>query len=182
MPEPNYANVFSDFELALPTFWFSHCFSTAQSCPILCDPMDCSSPGSCPSLSPRVCSNSCPLNWWCHPSVSSFVMPFLPLPSIFLSTMVFQWVGSLHQVLKYWSFGFSISPMYISSNVYSGLISFRIDWFDLLAVQGTLKSLLQHHSLKHQFFSAQPSLWFNSYIYAWLHVSLRSIQPHWSET
>ena len=108
--------------------------------------------------------------------------PFLPLPSIFPSIMVFQWVGSLHQVPKYWSFSFSISPMHISSNVYSGLISFRINWFDLLAVQGTLKSLLQHHNLKCQFFSAQPSSWFNSYIYTWLHVSLRSIQPHWSET
>ena len=57
---------------------------------------------------------------------------------------------------KYWSFSFSISP----SNEYSGLISFRIDWLDLLAVQGTLKSLLQHH----QFFGAQPSLWSNSHI------------------
>ena len=55
-----------------------------------------------------------------------------------------QWVVSLHQVAKYWSFSFSISP----SNEYSGLISFMIDWFDLLVVQGTLKSLFQHHSLK----------------------------------
>ena len=56
---------------------------------------------------------------------------------------LFQWVSSSHQVApKYWSFSFNISP----SNEYSGLISFRIDWFDLLAVQGTLKSLLQHHS------------------------------------
>ena len=64
---------------------------------------------------------------------------------------------------KYWSLGFSISP----SNEYSGLISFRIDWFDLLAVQGTFKSLLQHHNWKelHQFFSTQLSLWFNSYIH-----------------
>ena len=53
---------------------------------------------------------------------------------------------------KYWSFSFSISL----SNEYSGLVSFRIDWFDLLAVQGTLKNLLQHHSLKDQFFSTQP--------------------------
>ena len=55
---------------------------------------------------------------------------------------LFQWVSYLHQVAKYWSFSFSISP----SNEYSGLISYRIDWLDLLAVQGTLKSLLQHHS------------------------------------
>ena len=57
---------------------------------------------------------------------------------------LFQWGGYLHQWPKYWSFSFSISP----SNEYSGLISFRIDWFDLLEVQGTLKSLLQHHSSK----------------------------------
>ena len=57
---------------------------------------------------------------------------------------LFQWVGSSHRMAKYWSFSFSISP----SNEYSGLISFRIDWFDLLTVQGTLKSLLQHHSSK----------------------------------
>ena len=57
---------------------------------------------------------------------------------------LFQWVSSLHQWPKYWSFSFSISP----SNDYSGLISFRMDWLDVLAVQGTLKSLLQHHSSK----------------------------------
>ena len=56
----------------------------------------------------------------------------------------FQWVSSLHPVTKYWNFSFSISP----SNEYSGLISFRMDWLDLLAVQGTLKSLFQHHSSK----------------------------------
>ena len=67
---------------------------------------------------------------------------------------LFKWVSSSHQVTKYWSFSFSISP----SNGYSGLISFRIDWLDLLAVQGTLKSLFQHHSPKRQFFSAQISL------------------------
>ena len=68
---------------------------------------------------------------------------------------LFQWVGSSHQWPKYWSFNFSISPY----NEYSGLISFRIDWFGLLAVQGSLKSLLQHQTRKHKFFSAQPSLW-----------------------
>ena len=87
--------------------------------------------------------------------------PLLPLPSVFPSIRVF----SSKSVLliswpKSWSFSFSISP----SNEYSGLISFRIDWLDLLAVQGTLKSLLQHRSLKRQFFNAQISLWFNSHI------------------
>ena len=71
--------------------------------------------------------------------------PLLILPSIFPSIRVFYNESVLHiRWPKYWSFGFSISP----SNEYSGLISFRIDWFDLLAVQGTLKSLLQHHSSK----------------------------------
>ena len=71
--------------------------------------------------------------------------PLLLLPSIFPSIRVFSNESALRiRWPKYWSFSFSISP----SNEYSGLISFRMDWFDLLAVQGTLKSLLQHHSLK----------------------------------
>ena len=65
---------------------------------------------------------------------------------------------------KYWSFSFSISP----SNGYSKLISFKIDWFDLIAIQGALKSLLQHHSSKHQFFSVLPSLCSRSHICTWL--------------
>ena len=92
----------------------------------------------------------------CHP---------LLLPSIFPSLRVF----SCESVLcirwpKYWSFSFSMGP----SNEYSWLISFRIDWFQLLIVQGTLKSLLQQHSWKYQFFSAQPSLWSNSHVGTWL--------------
>ena len=87
--------------------------------------------------------------------------PLLLLPSIFPSIRVISNESALCiRWPKYWSFSFSISP----SNEYSGLISFRIDWFDLLAVQGTLKSLLQHHSSKHQFFSTQLSLWSNSHI------------------
>ena len=71
--------------------------------------------------------------------------PLLPLPSIFPSITVFSSESILHiRWPKYWSFSFSISP----SNKYSGLISFRIDWFDLLAIQGTLKSLFQHHNSK----------------------------------
>ena len=71
--------------------------------------------------------------------------PLLLLPSIFPSIRVFSNESALHiRWPKYWSFGFSINP----SNEYSGLISFRIDWFDFLAVQGTLRSLLQHHSSK----------------------------------
>ena len=98
----------------------------------------------CPSPTSGTCSNSCPSNRWCHPNISS-CWPLLLPPSIFPSIRVF----SNELVLRirwpnYWSFSFSISP----SNEYSGLISFRIDWFDLLAFQGTLKGLLQHHNSK----------------------------------
>ena len=93
-----------------------------------------------PSLPPRVCSNSSPLSWWCHPTISCSVAPFFLFPpSILLSIRVFSNESVLHiRWPKYWKFSFSISP----SNEYSGLISFRINWFDLLTVQGTLKHLL----------------------------------------
>ena len=81
--------------------------------------------------------------------------PLLLLPSIFLRIRVFSNESALHiRWPKYWSFSFSISP----SNEYSGLISFRIDWLDLLAVQGTLKSILQHHSSKASILCTQLSL------------------------
>ena len=88
--------------------------------------------------------------------------PILLQPSIFPSIRVFSSESDLCiRWPKYWSFSFSISP----SNMYPELISFRIDWFDLLAVQETLKSLLQHHDSKaSQFFGAQPSLWSTSHI------------------
>ena len=99
----------------------------------------------CPSPTPGAYSNSCPLSWWCYQTISSSVIPFssclqsfpesgsFPMSWLFASGA--QSIGSL---------SFSICP----SNEYSGLISFRIDWFDLLAVKGTLQSLLQHHSSK----------------------------------
>ena len=96
-----------------------------------------------PSPSPGVCSNSCPSSRWCHPTNSSSVIPLLLLPSIFPSIRVFSKEAVLHiRWPKYWSFSIS------TSNEYSEFISFKIDWFDLPAVQGTLKSLLQHHSSK----------------------------------
>ena len=91
--------------------------------------------------------------------------PLLLLPPIPPSITVFSNESTLHMRWpKYWSFSFSISP----SKEHPGLISFRMDWLDLLAVQGTLKSLLQHHSPKHQFFSAQLSSQSNSHIHTWL--------------
>ena len=98
----------------------------------------------CPSPAPRIYSNSCPLSQWCHPTISSCHCLVL-LPSIFPSIRVFSNESGLRSRWpKYWSFSFNISPF----NEHPGLISFRMDWLDLLAVQETLKSLLQHHSSK----------------------------------
>jgi len=99
----------------------------------------------CPSPSSEVRSNSCPLSQWCHPTISPSVTHFSSSPRSFPESGSFPmcWLfASCGQSI--WSFCFSISP----SNEYSGLIFFRIDWFDLLAVQGTHRSLLQYHSLK----------------------------------
>ena len=95
----------------------------------------------------------------------------LLLPSVFPSIGIFPSKSALPvRWLKYWIFSFSISP----SNEHSGFISFRTDWFDLFAVQGTLKSFLQHHSMK--FFGCQPSLWYNSHIHCCCSVTL--CDPH----
>ena len=121
------------------------CFSFSQSCPTLCNPNGLQHAKlPCPSQSPReslfklmsiesvMPSNHLVL---CH--------PLLFLPSIFPSTRIFSKESDLRSKWpKYWSFSFSVSP----SNEHSWLISFRIDWFDFPEVQGTLKSLLQHHS------------------------------------
>ena len=118
--------------------------SVAQLCPNLSDPMDCSTPGFTIHHQLPACSNSSPSSWWCHPTISSFVVPFssslqsLPASGFFPMNQFFT------SGPKFWSFSFSISP----SNEHSGLIAFRTNWLDLLAVHGTLKSLLQHHSSK----------------------------------
>ena len=99
----------------------------------------------CPSPTPRAWTNSCPSSRWCQPTISSSVAPFSSCLQSFpasrssprKSVLCVRWP-------QYWSFSFSISP----SNEYSGLISFRMDWLDLLAVLEILKSLLQHHSSK----------------------------------
>ena len=97
----------------------------------------------CSLPTPRVYPNSCPLSWWYHLTVSS-CCPLL-LPSIFPSIRVFSNESVLHiRWPKYWSLSFNICP----SNEQSGLVSFRMDWLDLLSLQGTLKSPLQHHSSK----------------------------------
>ena len=99
----------------------------------------------CPSVSLRVCSDSCPLSRWGHPAISSLWCPLLLLPSIFPSIKAFSNESALHiRWPKYWSFRLNINPF----NGHSWMVSFRMDLLNLLAVQGTLKNLLQHHSSK----------------------------------
>ena len=123
--------------------WIPQFSSLAQSCPTLWDPMDCNTPGF-PVHHQLLEFTQTHIHW-----LSDAIQPSHPLsspsPSAFNLSQhqgLFQWVSSSHQVTLHWSF--SISP----SNEYSGLISFRMDWLDLLAVLGTVKSLLQHHSSK----------------------------------
>ena len=131
----------------------------------------------CPSLFPRHCSNPCPLSQWCYLTISSFAGPFSFCLQSFPATRCFPMSWLSTSGVQSWSF--SIRPF----KVYSGLISSRIDLLALLAVQETLKSLLQHCDLKqsiiqwrttitlkqcNQFFGAQPSSWSNSHIYTWL--------------
>ena len=131
------------------------CFSSVtQSCPTLCDPMDCSMPGlsvhhQLPEFTQLMSIKSV------MPSNHLILCcPILLPPPVFPSIRVFSDESVLHiRWPKYWSFSFSISL----SNEHSGLISFRMDWLDLLAVQGTLKSLLQHHSSK------ASVLWFSAF-------------------
>ena len=92
---------------------------------------------------PGTYSNSCPLSQWCHPTISSCVIPFSSCLQSFPASGSFQ-MSQFFAWQRYWSFSFTISP----SNEHLGVISYRMDWLDLLAVQGTLKSLLQHHSSK----------------------------------
>ena len=140
-------------------------YSVTKSCLTLCDSMDCSMPGS-PVLHYLPEFAQIHVRW-----VGDAIQPSHPL----LPPSPFAFNLSQHQSLssesalhikwsKNWSFSFSISP----SSKYSELISFRIHWFDLLAIQETLKSLLQHHSLKASIFGAQPSLLSNSHIHTWL--------------
>ena len=96
----------------------------------------------CPSTTPRVYANSYPSTRWCHPAISSFVIPFSSCPQSLPASGSFPMCQLFSSGAEYWSFSFSISP----SNEHPRMISFRMDWLDLLAVQGTLKSLLQHHT------------------------------------
>ena len=126
-------------------FYRVHFSSVAQLCPTLRPPGLQDARHPCPSPTPGAYSNSGPSIWCCPPTMSSSVIPFSPCLQSFPASRTFprsQFFISGGQSIG--SFSFSINP----SNECSGLISFRIDWFDLLAVQGTLKNFLQHHSSK----------------------------------
>ena len=130
------------------------CCSVSKSCPTLCDPRDCSMPGF-PVLQHLLKYGQTHVHW-----VGNLIQPSHPLSTLFPPALILPSIKvfSNESALwvrwpKYWSFSFNINP----SNEYSQLIYFRIDWFDVLAVQGTLKSLLQNIVWKYRFFGAQPS-------------------------
>ena len=144
--------------------WSCPCCSVAKLCPPLCDPVDCSTPGSfvfhiVPEFAQiPIC--------WVSDAIQPFhlLLPFLPLPSVFLRIRVFSNVRAVRiRWPRYWSFSFSISP----SNEYSGLISFRMNYFDLL------KSILQHHSSK------ASVLWYSAFFLVYL--SHLYITTSWSK-
>ena len=169
MPASEY---FHSLLINCPFLWFpvqckllENVVVVAKSCPTPCDPMDCSTTGflvlhCLPEFAQLLSTKSVMLF-----NYLASATPFSFLSSTFPSIKVFSNDLALHIWWpKYWSFSFSISP----SDEYSGLISFRIDWFDLLAVQGTLSRVFSNTTVqKHQFLGMQPSLWSNSHIHTW---------------
>ena len=132
--------------------------SVTQSCPTLCDPWTAAGQASLSITNSRSLLKLMSIKLAMPSNHLIFCRPLIFLPSIFPSIRVFSSESALRiRWPKYWSFSFSITP----SNEYSGLISFRIDWLNLLAVQGTLKGLLQHHSSK-------ASIWHSAFYIFWL--------------
>ena len=136
--------------------------SVTQSCLTLCDPMDARPP--CPSPSPRLYANSCPLSRWCHPTISSSVVPFSCLHSFsasgsFQMSQLFKSGGQSIVV----SASTSVLPMTIQDWLPLGWL----DWISLQS-KGLSKVFSNTRVQKHQYFSAQPSLWSNSHIHTWL--------------
>ena len=136
----------------------------SQSCLTLCNPMDCSTPGL--PLHRQLPEFTQTHVRWVGDAINHLLCrPLLPLPSIFPSIRVCSSELALRiRWPKHWSFSFRISPF----NEYSGLISFRMDWFDLLDVQRTLEHLLQDRNLKASFLRCSAFLWSNSHICTWL--------------
>ena len=136
-----------------------------QSCPTLCNPKNRSVPGlpvhhQLPEFTQNHVHRVGDAIQPSHPLPS----PSPPAPNPSQHQSLFQWVNSSNEVAKYWSFSFSTSP----SNEHPGLVSFRMDWQDLLAVQGTLKRLLQHHSSKASIFWCSAFFMVHSHIHTWL--------------
>ena len=141
-----------------PVNTYCCCCSVTESCPIFCNPMDCSTPRfPCPSLFPRVCSNSCPLSQWCHPTILSSVTPSPPAPNLSQHQGLFQWVGSLHHVAKVLELQLQ-HPMNIQGWFPLGLTN-------LISLQskGLTRVFSNTTVWKHRFFGAQLSLWSNYY-------------------
>ena len=138
----NFEHIFQDM-LSIVTFIFLQFSSVAQSCPKFATPWTAACQASLSITNSRSPLKLMSIELVMPSNHCILCLPLLLLPSMFPSIRVFSNESVLHiRWPNYWSFSFSISP----SNEYSGLISFRIDWLDLFAVQGTLKSLLQHHS------------------------------------
>ena len=146
------------------------CCSVAQSCPTLCDPMDHSMPGSLSITNSQSLPKLISIELVMPSNHLILCRPLLLLPPIPPGIRVFSNESALHiRWTKYWSFSFNISP----SNEHPGQISFKMDWLDLLAVLGTLKSLLQHHSSKASIL--RRSAFFTDYINSQIYCSLRQI-------
>ena len=142
------------------------CCSVVQSCLTLWDPMDCKHARlPCPSQSARACSNSCPLSRWCHPTISSSVVPFsccprfFPVPGSFPMSQLFTSRGQ--------SIGASSSASVLSMNIQGW---FPLGWTDFISLLSKgLSGVFSNTTVqKHQFFGTQPPLWSNSHIHIWL--------------
>ena len=139
---------------------YQECCPVTQSCQTLCHPVDCNTLGLRPSLSPEVCPSSCPLHWWCHPAISSsdslfFYPQCFPASGTFPVSWLFASVTKIPKLQRQ------------SSNDYSGLIAFKIDWFDLLAVQGLSGTFSNTTVWRHLFFGILPFLWSSSHNCTW---------------
>ena len=145
--------------------WYTFVSSVQFSCSVVSDSLwpheSQHARPPCPSPTPRVHSDSCPSSQWCHPAILSSVVPFSSCPQSLPASASFPM--SRMRWPKYWSFSFNISP----SNEHPGLISSRMDWLDLLAVQVTLKSLLQNHSSKALILLRSAFFTSNSHIHTW---------------
>ena len=148
----------------------SYCFSVIQLCLTLWPHGLQHARPPCPSPGPGVCSNSCPLSWWCHPTISSSVVPFSSCPQSFPASgsIPMNWLFTSDGQSIWASASISVLPMNIQD-------WFPLGWTDLLAVQGTLKGLLQHHSSK------ASILWHSAFFFylkqSWSCPLLRSFPP-----